>query len=85
VDFETGEEKWNQSRAFPDYASIIVVGDKLLALNSTGELLLIKANPEKYEELGRIQACGKTHSHPAYVDGVLYARDARQIVALKLR
>ena len=84
MNFETGEEKWNQPRAFADYASIIAVGDKLLTLNSNGELTLIKARPDKYEELGRIQACGKTWSFPAYVDGVLYARDERQIVALKL-
>lgn len=84
VDFKTGEEKWNHPRAFLDYASIIAVGDKLLALNSNGELTLLKANPEKYEELGRVQACGKTWSFPAYADGALYARDERQIVAMKL-
>ncbi len=84
IDYQTGKVKWNKERSFGDYASIIAVGDKLLALNSNGELILLKANPEKYEELGRMQVCGKTWSFPAYVDGVLYVRDERQILAMKL-
>jgi len=83
TDFETGKILWSQP-GFGDYASIIVVGDKLLVLNSTGELFLIKANPAKYEELGRLQICGKTWSHPAFVDGKYYVRDNRQLLAFEL-
>ena len=46
-DFKTGKEKWSQPRVFADYASIIALGDKLLALNSNGELILLKDQPEK--------------------------------------
>ena len=84
IDYATGKVKWNQERSFGDYASIIAIGDKLIALNSNGELTLLRANPEKYEELGRMQVCGKTWSFPAYVDGVLYVRDERQILAMEL-
>ncbi|MBI3191426.1 MAG: PQQ-like beta-propeller repeat protein [Pedosphaera parvula] len=84
VDFKTGREVWNQPGAFADYASLIALGDKILALNSTGELSLLKANPQHFEELGRLQVCGKTWSFPAYADGKLYVRDERQIMALEL-
>ena len=83
VDFATGQLVWSQP-GFGDYASIIALSGKLLALNSTGELFLLKASPEKYEELGRAQACGKTWSYPAYADGKLYVRDDRQLTALEL-
>ena len=84
IDFKTGKELWNQPGAFADYASLITLGDKILALNSTGELSLLKANPQHFEELGRVQVCGKTWSFPAYVDGKLYVRDERQIRAVEL-
>lgn len=84
VDFKTGRELWNQPGAFADYASLIALGDKIMVLNSTGELSLLRANPQHFEELGRVQVCGKTWSFPAYVDGKLYVRDGRQLTALEL-
>ena len=46
--------------------------------------ILVKANPERYEELGRIQLCGKTWASPAYVDGRLYIKDATHVVAVEI-
>ncbi len=83
LDFNTGKEVWSKP-GFEDYASVIALQDKLLVLNSNGELFLLKANPAKYEELGRLQVCGKTWSFPAYVDGTFYVRDGRQLVAMAL-
>lgn len=83
VEFDTGKLLWSQP-GFSDYASIMSVGDKLLALNSTGELFLLRAHPKHYEELGRLQACGKTWSFPAYADGKLYLKDGRQLMAIEL-
>jgi outer membrane protein assembly factor BamB len=83
LDFATGKEQWAQP-GLADYASITAVNDKLLVHNSTGELILVKANPEKYEELGRTQVCGKTWASPAYADGVLYVRDGANVFAVAI-
>jgi outer membrane protein assembly factor BamB len=81
LDFETGKQAWTQ-RGLSDYASLTVVNDKILVLNSTGELLLVKANPTKYEELGRMQLCAKTWASPAYADGKLFVKDEAHLAAL---
>ncbi len=83
VDFQTGELKWSQS-GFNDYAAVIAAGDKLLVQDMNGTMLLLKASPEKFEELGRIQVCGNTWSHPALADGKLYQRDKKQLFALEI-
>ena len=83
LDFATGNQLWSQP-SFGDYASLTVVNDKILALNSTGELFLIKANPAKYEELGRVQICAKTWASPAYADGRIYVKDDAHLTALAL-
>ena len=83
LDFATAAQTWSQS-GFGDYASLTVVNDKILALNSTGELILLKANPAKYEELGRAQICGKTWASPAYADGRIYVKDDAHLTALAL-
>ena len=61
-----------------------MVNDKILVLNSTGELLLVKADPAKYEELGRMQLCAKTWASPAYVDGKLFVKDETKLAAIAL-
>ena len=83
LDFETGAQLWAQP-GFGDYASITAVNDKLLALTSAGELLLLKASPAKYEELGRAQLCAKTWASPAYADGKIYVKDENSVAAYAL-
>ncbi|MEI9897330.1 MAG: PQQ-binding-like beta-propeller repeat protein [Chthoniobacter sp.] len=60
------------------------MNDKILALNSTGELILIRADPAKYEELGRVQLCAKTWASPAYADGKIYVKDEGHLAAYSL-
>jgi outer membrane protein assembly factor BamB len=83
LDFETGNELWKQP-GFSDYAALTAVNDKLLALNSTGELFLVKLGSPKYEELGRAQICAKTWASPAYADGKIYVKDENSVAALAL-
>ena len=84
VDVSNGRVKWSQP-GFGAVTSTLAAGDRLLALTDGGEALLLAANPEKYEELGRMQVCGKTFSHPAYSDGILFVRDSRELSAWKLQ
>ena len=83
LDFKDGNQLWAQP-GFGDYTSITAVNDKLLALTSAGELILLKANPASYEELGRAQLCAKTWASPAYVDGKIFVKDEGHLIALAL-
>lgn len=79
VDPTNGEVKWTQPGFGEHFSSTIVVGDKLLVLTDAGELVVIKPSPERYQELARIQACGKNWNCPAWADGRLYVRDQREL------
>ena len=86
-DAKTGAIKWAQpgfGQGKKDYSSTIVAGENLLVLTEDGTLLLLKADPGQYSELGRTQVCGNTWSFPAYADGKLYVRDGRQLVCYNL-
>jgi outer membrane protein assembly factor BamB len=88
VDAHTGKVKWSQpgfgKGDKQDYASTIAVGKNLLILTYNGQLILAAADPSQYRELGRLQVCGTTWSHPAYVDGKLFVRDNRELLCLQL-
>jgi outer membrane protein assembly factor BamB len=79
VDASNGQTKWTQSGFGEQVSSTIVVGDKLVVVTDTGELLILKPNPNRYEELARMQVCGKTWNFPAFADGKIYVRDQREI------
>jgi outer membrane protein assembly factor BamB len=87
VEAATGKLRWSQpgfGRGPKDNASTIAVGAKLLVLTEPGELVLLEANPDRCVELGRLQVCGSTWTHPAYANGKLFVRDPRQLLCLDL-
>jgi len=74
VDFKTGTVKWNVD-AF-HAGSVTLVGDRLLILKETGELILAAATPQAYRPLAQAQILPMTvRSLPALSDGFLYARN----------
>lgn len=58
------------------FGSTIGVGDSLLALTETGELVTAKISPAGYEELGRQQVLGKLcWTTPTVANGRIYVRN----------
>ena len=83
----TGKLVWSApgfGKATKDNSSTIAIGKNLLVLTEDGQLVLMEATPVKYTELGRLQVCGNTWSHPAFADGKLYVRDGRELICLGL-
>ena len=83
ADLVTGDVLWSSERM--PAGSVIRVGDRLLLLLETGELLLAAASREKLEVLSRAQILGReTRAFPAVADGLLFARDKDTLVCLRL-
>ncbi|MFM2096179.1 MAG: outer membrane protein assembly factor BamB precursor [Planctomycetota bacterium] len=49
IELATGKECWTTPKTFGKYWSLVANGDRILALDQKGELLLIRANPEKFD------------------------------------
>lgn len=83
IDMATGVERWI-SQSFGDYWSMVTQGDKLLALDSSGELHLLRANPEKLEMLGfREIAAAPTWGHLAVSGDEIFVRELNAIAAYR--
>jgi outer membrane protein assembly factor BamB len=83
IDARTGERQWQQARF--GKGNLIAADGKLLISTIQGELVVVNANPIKFEELGRKMVIGKTRTAPALAGGLLYLRDEREIVCLDVR
>ena len=50
-----------------------------------GELVIVKASPEGFKELGRQQVLETTRQAPSLAAGLLYVRDNNHIICLDVR
>jgi outer membrane protein assembly factor BamB len=84
LDAQTGERKWKDGRY--GYGQMLVADGYLIVLGGEGQLALVKASPDRYEEMGYFQAiAGKTWNHPAMTDGKILVRNAVQMACFDLR
>lgn len=84
VDLNEGKLKWDSPQV--PGGTVIIVHDKLVCVTEEGELWVVKAAPEKFEQLLSTQILRAGHrSCPAFSNGVLFARDGRKLVAIRLK
>lgn len=58
--------------------------DRILALNSEGDLILAEFRPEGYLEIGRRNVIGNTWASPAFAGKSVYARSDTELVGVTL-
>jgi outer membrane protein assembly factor BamB len=86
LDVQTGKRRWKEGRY--GHGQVLLLADQplLLVVSESGEAVLLAANPDRHEELGRFQAVdGKTWNHPVIAHGRLYVRNAEEMACYELR
>ena len=83
LDLEAGEDRWT-SRPFGKYWSKAVQGDKIVALDESGELHLVRASPEKLEILDSRQVSdSETWGHLAVAGDEIFVRELEAVAAYR--
>lgn len=100
LDLETGDRVWENTSAVPTarWATIHTFryGDREVMFNDQGELILAELSPEGFREISRTKLLdrtrqqlnrrgGVTWSHPAIADGIIYARNDKELVCASLK
>ena len=88
IELATGKKKWKQRRR-PKFGhgQILLVGDILLVLSEVGEVILVKATPEKYRELASMRVFDDsqiTWNNPAFSPPYLLLRNAEAAACYEL-
>jgi outer membrane protein assembly factor BamB len=84
LDAESGELKWKGGRY--GYGQLLRAGSNLIVLSEDGDLALVRANPERHEEITRFRVLeGKTWNVPALSGGYLLVRNLAEMAAFDLR
>jgi outer membrane protein assembly factor BamB len=83
VEIASGKRVWQKLRF--GKGNLIAADGKLLISSMNGELVVVRATPTKFEELGRTQILESTRQAPALAGGMLYLRDDFEVVCLDVR
>jgi outer membrane protein assembly factor BamB len=83
IDAATGELKWKGGRY--GYGQLLLASGYLIISSESGEVALVKASPEKYQELARFPAVeGKTWNIPAIAEGRLIVRNSTEMACFRI-
>lgn len=90
-ELKTGKKIWDdKNRMTPrgrnPQASLVWLNDedRVIILNSEGELILARINPDGYHEQSRTKIIGHTWAHPAYAGRKVIARSDTEVVCFEL-
>lgn len=84
IELKSGKVAWVSDEKFGDYWSMVANGDRVLALDQRGELLLFDASPEKFKELDRREISDeKTWAHLAVEGETVFVRGLKSLTAFR--
>ncbi|MDP7304016.1 MAG: PQQ-binding-like beta-propeller repeat protein [Pirellulaceae bacterium] len=83
IEASTGKRVWQEARF--GKGNMISADGKLFMSTMKGEVVIARASPTGYQELGRKRVIETTRQAPALADGRLYLRDEEEIVCLDVR
>jgi outer membrane protein assembly factor BamB len=85
IDLEDGARKWKGGRYGQGQFVLLADSDVLLVLGEEGQLALVSATPDGYQEVAHLRALdGKTWNHPVVVGDLLLVRNGEEMVAYRL-
>jgi outer membrane protein assembly factor BamB len=85
VRLDDGEKCWRVRGYGNGQVLLLAEQGLLLVLSEKGEVVLLKADPEKHAVVGRFQAIqGKTWNHPVVAQGKLFVRNGEEVACFRL-
>jgi outer membrane protein assembly factor BamB len=83
IDASDGKRKWKRGRY--GHGQILLVGDMLLIQAESGDIALVEADPDDYNEVASFPALeGKTWNNPAFAAPYLLVRNGRDAACYEL-
>lgn len=83
INLKSGERTWT-SQPFGKYCSLVTQGDRILALDASGSLLYLKANPKEFELIDKLKISdAETWAHLAISDDELFVRELGAVTAYR--
>lgn len=84
IEVKTGRELWTSGQSFGKYQSLVTQGDRILALDQRGLLILFRASREKFELTDQRKISEQeTWAHLAVAGDELFVRELNALAAFR--
>jgi outer membrane protein assembly factor BamB len=85
IDLADGNRRWKGGRYGNGQLVLLADQDLLLVISEEGELALVSATPDQFQEVSRFRVLNdKTWNHPVLVGDVLLVRNGEEMAAYRL-
>lgn len=85
IDLKDGKRKWKGGRYGNGQLLLLNDQNMLLVVSEEGEVVLVSATPERFEERARFPGIeGKTWNHPVMAGDLLLVRNGQEMAAFRL-
>jgi outer membrane protein assembly factor BamB len=85
IDLNDGAKKWKGGKYGAGQLILLADQDALIVVSEEGDLALVSATPDKFNELAHAPAIkGKTWNHPALAGDILLVRNGEEMAAFRL-
>ncbi len=82
IELSSGTVQWSKEGL--GAGNLLRVGNKIIFLSETGELILFQAQSKSFDILHRQQVLGRGRAHFAFSEGMLFLRDERRLVSIQI-
>ncbi|MEI6234260.1 MAG: PQQ-binding-like beta-propeller repeat protein [Planctomycetota bacterium] len=80
IELKTGTITWTAGQSLGKYCSLVAQGDRILALDQRGRLILFKANPKAYELIDTLEISdSETWAHLAVSGDQVFIRELKAL------
>ncbi|HZL35498.1 MAG TPA: PQQ-binding-like beta-propeller repeat protein [Tepidisphaeraceae bacterium] len=85
IDASTGARRWRDGHYGAGQVVLLADQGVMIVSSEDGQVVLLRCNPDRHEELGQIQAItGKAWNHPAVAGDRLYVRSDGEMACIQL-
>jgi len=90
IELKTGKVTWVADgkplgMAGECFSSPLVADHKIYTMDGTGQLYMFREDPTRFSLLGKAKVCERNYSSPVLANGLLYVRDDKKLVCLKVK
>jgi len=85
IDASTGKTAWNDNTVTSDFATIVDCGTVIIGLPSTGNLIIMKPDPQVYTEVAKYKVAETpVYAFPVISGNTIYVKDSENLMMYRL-
>lgn len=85
VNAGTGQAGWSDDRAFQNFGSVVDAGSVIIALSSNSNLVVLKPNGQKMDQVMQTKVSDNTiYAHPVVSGTRIYIKDKDSLISYKV-